>query len=261
MKIVAAILIAVVPGFVCGEDHNDLILKTIQAMPSGGVYAKYRKELPEANRFDDLYQTVADLDKAIQPGLGGKLRVDPDKAKSHSFCSSATYLLFAEVIEQLQSKGKAPKNAKLSRELAAVGDKTEVIHGKLDGVGIFGHWNADGPGTAVLFERLNLGPNFSDYANAKPGDFMKIWWNENIGKGERGHLVVYLGETNGGDAVRVWSSQTQNDDGSAGYGEMAVEKSRIKRVVFSRLENPANLEKWLALTDSEKTSDYLVRIR
>lgn len=261
MKLAVIILLAVVPGFVCGEDYNDLILKTIRSMPTGGVYAKYRKELPEANRFDDLYQTVEDLDKAIQVGPGGKLRVHPDKASSYSFCSSATYLLFAEVIQQLQNQGEAPKNAKLSRELAAVGDKTEVIHGKLDGVGIFGHWNADGPGTAVLFERLDLGPNFSDYAKAKPGDFMKIWWNENIGKSERGHLVVYLGETSGGNAVCVWSSQTQNDDGSAGYGEMTVEKSRIKRVVFSRLENPANLEKWLAFTDAEKTSDYLVRIR
>lgn len=261
MKILAATLIVALPGFVLGEDYNEMVLTAIRAMPKGGVYATYQKNLPEERRFDDLYQTVEDLGAAIQAGTGGKLSVNPNKASAYSFCSSATYLLFAKVIEELQGSGEVPRNANLSRALAEVGDKTPVIHGELDGVGIFGHWNADGPGTAVLFERLDLGPNFSDYAKAKPGDFMKIWWNENIGKGERGHLVVYLGEASGGGAVRVWSSQTRNDDGSSGYGEMLVEKSRIKRVVFSRLETPRNLEKWLAFSEAEQKSDYLIRIR
>ena len=36
----------------------------------------------------------------------------------------------------------------------------------------------------VLFERLDLGTNFSSYDKAKPGDFLKIFWNDNIGKGD-----------------------------------------------------------------------------
>ena len=165
------------------------------------------------------------------------------------------------MIAGLQREGAVPSDPALSQALAAVGDKTEVIHGRLDGVGIFGHWNADGPGTAVLFRRLDLGTNFSDYAKARPGDFLKIFWNEHIGKGERGHLVVYLGETDDRSAIEVWSSQTENDDGSAGYGVMRVEKSRIHRALFSRLERPANLVRWLAYGPEEQKSEYLIRIR
>ncbi|NNE93405.1 MAG: hypothetical protein HKN23_17305, partial [Verrucomicrobiales bacterium] len=240
---------------------NALILETIhRSMPKGGTYAKYRKELPGDKRFDDLYQTVADLDKALAVKPGGGLKVDPDKAKNYSFCSSATYLLFGEVVESLQQSGAVEKNAKLNKELAWTGSKFDVIQGKLDGVGIFGHWNADGPGTAALFHLLDLGPNFTSYEKARPGDFMKIFWNEHIGKGERGHLVVYLGETRDKKSVKVWSSQTENDDGSAGYGIMTVEKSRIKRVVFSRLLRPENLKRWLDLPEEKRTSDYLVQI-
>jgi len=178
-----------------------------------------------------------------------------------SFCSSATYLLFCEVVERLQERGEAPASAELSREMAAVGDRVDVIHGKLDGVGIFGHWNADGPGTAVLFRRLGLGRNFSRFDEARPGDFLKIFWNDSIGKGERGHLVVYLGTNESGDAIRVWSSNMENEDGSAGYGSMWVERDRIERAIFSRLEHPENLARWLSFDEAEKTSDYLVRIR
>ncbi len=263
-RVIQAVLLVsvVLAANLMGGDYNALILETIEnKMPKGGVYAKYRKDLPELKRFDDLHQTVADLDDAVSAKKNGTLVVKPEKAGGYSFCSSATYLAFAEVAERLIEEGKVPKSAELARDLAWTGSKTDVIGGKLDGVGIFGHWNADGPGTAVLFKTLDLGTNFSDYAKAKPGDFMKIFWNENIGKGESGHLVVYLGETDGGKAVKVWSSQTKNDDGSSGYGVMTVEKSRIKRVVFSRLERPENLMNWLKLPESRKSSMYLIRIR
>ena len=240
-----------------GRDYNAQILKTIEEMPEGGTYAKYRKELPDSKRFDDLYQTVVDLDCAIDTGIGGKLRVNPDKAANFSFCSSATYLLFGEVIDDLG----VIKDKELAVAVADVGDKNAVIHGKLDGVGIFGHWNADGPGTAVLFKKLDLGPNFTSYAKAKPGDFLKIWWNKNIGKGERGHLVVFLGQSKDGKSIEVWSSQSENSDGTSGYGRMWVAKTRIKRTLFSRLERPENLKRWLTLPERERTSDYLVRIR
>ena len=50
-------------------------------------------------------------------------------------------------------------------------------------------------------------------------------------------------------------------DGSSGYGTMWVEKSRIQRALFSRLEHPENLQAWLRFSEAEKQSDYLVRIR
>ena len=42
---------------------------------------------------------------------------------------------------------------------------------------------------------------------------------------------------------------------------MWVERSRIKRVLFSRLERPENLANWLKFSEAEHTSEYLVRIR
>jgi len=257
--LVGALTLAVLPAR--SDDCNDVVLDALRAMPAGGTYASYRGDLPEGRRFDELYGTVAELGDAIGVDDEGRLDVDPTAAADLSFCSSATYLLFCEVVERLQERGEAPASAELSREMAAVGDRVDVIHGKLDGVGIFGHWNADGPGTAVLFRRLGLGRNFSRFDEARPGDFLKIFWNDSIGKGERGHLVVYLGTNESGDAIRVWSSNMENEDGSAGYGSMWVERDRIERAIFSRLEHPENLARWLSFDEAEKTSDYLVRIR
>lgn len=243
-----------------GDDLNRLIVETIKEMPSAGGYARYQRDLPENQRFLQLYETVDDLQSAIRVGIGGKLKVNAGAAGAPSFCSSATYLLFCAVLEKLQEDGRMPVDRALNQEIADVGATRSVIHGKLDGVGIFGHWNANGPGTGVLFSRLDLGSNFSSFERAKPGDFLKIFWNEAIGKGERGHLVVYLGENERGDAIEVWSSNMSNEDGSGGYGSMWVEKDRIKRALFSRFERPKNLLRWLEFSEKEKTSDYLVAI-
>jgi len=242
-------------------DYNELILQKIEAMPAGGHYASYRSDMPEGKRFDDLYAAVDALGKAVDVNRRGQLAVRPQRAMPDSFCSSATYLLFCEVIATLQRRGVVPANAGISGELADIGGKEDVIHGRLDGIGMFGHWNADGPGTAVLFHRLGLGRSFLEYENARPGDFLKIFWNENIGKGERGHLVVYLGRSKSGDVIHVWSSNQRNADGSSGYGTMWVRTSRIHRALFSRLEHPERLMRWLEFSEAEKTSDYLVRIR
>jgi hypothetical protein len=109
-----------------------------------------------------------------------------------------------------------------------------------DGVGIWGRWNANGPGTARLFHELGLGKNFTSWEQARPGDFMKIFWSTDVGKKERGHLVVFLGmETKDGvEHVRFWSS---NKPG--GYGEKSVPKSKVAAVIFSRLENPSNMQR------------------
>lgn len=243
------------------EDWNRLILDKIAGMPKAGVYARYQRDLPEKQRFSDLYETVDSLGEALEVTPGGSLKVVPEAAAGYSFCSSATYLLFCEVVSELQKRGIVAKKRSLSRELAKVGDCEDVIHGRLDGVGLFGHWNADGPGTAVLFERLDLGSNFLGLEHARPGDFLKIFWNEHIGKGERGHLVIYLGKNDAGTAIEVWSSNMENGDGTAGYGTMWVETSRIQRALLSRLERPENLLRWLEFPEAAKTSDYLVRIR
>lgn len=242
-------------------DFNARILRQIRAMPDGGRYAAVRVGAAGEDRFRDLYEAIEGLDAALRVDRRGRLKVDVGNAMPASFCSSASYLLFCKVISELQSEGVVVSDVRLSGALADLGCPEDVIHGRLDGVGLFGMWNADGPGTAVLFRRLGLGRSSIGFEEAAPGDFLKLFWNDKIGKGERGHLVVYLGTNSTGDAIEVWSSNLRNDDGSSGYGRMWVPKSRIHRALFSRLEHPERLALWLELPEAAKTSDYLVRIR
>jgi hypothetical protein len=119
------------------------------------------------------------------------------------------------------------------------------VEGQADGEGVWGRWNANGPGTGRLFEETGAGRNFTDLRDARRGDFMKIFWNDSIGAAERGHSVIFLGvETEKGEeSVSFWSS---NQPG--GYGSKKVPRSKIKRMLFSRLEKPERLEEVLNLT-------------
>ena len=96
--------------------------------------------------------------------------------------------------------------------------KQLMIRGQRDGEGIWGRWNANGPGTARLFHELDLGQNFDDFAEAQPGDFMKIFWSPEVGRAEHGHSVIFLGmeKRAGLDYVHFWSSNIP-----FGYGDAA----------------------------------------
>ena len=74
--------------------------------------------------------------------------------------------------------------------------------------------------------RLGAGINFEDWRKARPGDFMKIFWTDRIGRRESGHLTVLVKD--GGDQVTFWSSNIPD-----GYGARTVPKSRIRRVIFT----------------------------
>jgi hypothetical protein len=115
-----------------------------------------------------------------------------------------------------------------------------VIRDQHDGEGVWGRWNANGPGTARLFYELGLGRNFTDFAQARPGDFMKIFWNKNVGRRESGHSVIFLGliAHPDGEYVRFWSSNLPG-----GYGEKEVPRAKVAAAIFSRLMNPENLSR------------------
>ncbi len=166
---------------------------------------------------------------------------------SPSFCSGATYLVFLKTIEDLQSRGKMKLDAETMESLM-------IRDGQRDGEGIWGRWNANGPGTARLFYELGLGPNSTDFATARAGDFMKIFWTPAVGSTEHGHSVIFLGTEirNGQEYVRFWSSNIP-----AGYGEKSVPRSSIARVIFSRLERPANL---LRIKDAPELDPYLASL-
>ncbi len=196
-------------------DLNGLILEQMRKMPSGGKYSVShvaKIKLQSAAHFES-----------------GKFFVIPT-APYPSFCSGATYIVFIKTIETLRDSGQLKLDVATLNQL--------VIRDQVDGEGIWGRWNANGPGTARLFHELGLGRNFTDFAQAQPGDFMKIFWNQSVGRLESGHSVIFLGTVNhpDGEYVRFWSSNIPN-----GYGEKEVPRSKIANAIFSRLETPANL--------------------
>jgi hypothetical protein len=198
---------------------NDVILEQIRQMPQGGRYSASRVatiRLQSAAHFES-----------------GKFFVLPDAA-SPSYCSGATYLVFMKTIETLRARGA------LHLDYATL--ESLMIRGQRDGEGIWGRWNANGPGTARLFNEMDLGQNFDDFAEAQPGDFMKIFWSPEVGRAEHGHSVIYLGMEKklGLDYVRFWSSNIPT-----GYGEKSVPRTKIVHAIFSRLDAPGNLSRAL----------------
>jgi hypothetical protein len=194
---------------------NEIVLAQIKKMPVGGRYSASRAATIRL-------QSAAHLES-------GKFFVLPDAA-SPSYCSGATYLVFMKTIEELRARGE------LHLDYATL--EALMIRGQRDGEGIWGRWNANGPGTARLFYELGIGRNFDDFEEAQPGDFMKIFWSPEVGREEHGHSVIYLGTEKklGLDYVRFWSSNIP-----FGYGERSVPRSRIVHAIFSRLYSPSNL--------------------
>lgn len=224
-------------GLILGATHtaaenlNGLVLEQVRNMPSGGKYSvsRYAKiKLQSAAHFES-----------------GKLFIIP-KAPYPSFCSGATYLVFIRTIEALRTRGQLQLDFATLNQL--------IIRDQRDGEGVWGRWNANGPGTARLFHELGLGRNFDDFAQARPGDFMKIFWSKKVGRSESGHSVIYLGSENRGgmEYVRYWSSNVP-----AGYGEKEVPRSKIAYAIFSRLQTPANLAR---INNAPETDKYLASL-
>jgi hypothetical protein len=227
-KLIVTLCVFVIAQSATGENLNGLILDQVKKMPSGGKYS--------VSHFAKIkLQSAAHFES-------GKFFVIPTKPYV-SFCSGATYLVFIKTIEALRDRGQLQLDFETLNQL--------VIRDQRDGEGVWGRWNANGPGTARLFYELGLGRNFTDFGQAQPGDFMKIFWNKNVGRRENGHSVIYLGTVNriDGEHVRFWSSNV-----GMGYGEKEVPRSKIANVIFSRLETPANLAR---IRNAPPTDSYL----
>jgi hypothetical protein len=167
----------------------------------------------------------------------------------------------------------------------------------VDGQGPYWIFNANGAGVAALFKHAGIGTSFRDetLAYARPGDFLKLFWNDGVGASEKGHQVVYLGrrDVGGRDMICFWGSQRQNikkrggrkeslyfpakASGTVvnGYGEACRPRSDIKDMIFSRVtcmeHLPAGLESMRAQAEARGTAplgmprpfvdDYLVSLR
>lgn len=218
MMIRSLFLLLAVTLAVRAENFNDVVLQQIRTMPQGGGYAA-------TTTAHEALNSAAHIE-------AGHVRIQAAKAVP-SYCSGATYLVFLKTLGELQRRGllqidRASWSALLPSRVA-------------DGEGIWGRWNANGPGTPRLFHELGLGKNFVSFEDARPGDFLKIFWSDSVGRNEHGHSVVFLGlETKEGvEYVRFWSS---NKPG--GYGEKSIPRSKISHAIFSRLENPGNISRF-----------------
>jgi hypothetical protein len=206
-------ILALTPHESFAADYNGVILEQVKQMPQGGRYS--------VSHFAKIrLQSSAHFES-------GKFFIVP---AGPSFCSGATYLVFIRTIEALRARGELHLDYATLEKL--------MVRDQHDGEGIWGRWNANGPGTARLFHELQLGRNFDNFDQASPGDFMKIFWSRQVGKNEHGHSTIFLGMENrpDGQYVRYWSSNIPS-----GYGEKSVPRSKIAYAIFSRLQAPANL--------------------
>ena len=218
-------------GGAFADDYNAVILEQVNKIPRGGRYSTSRVakiRLQRSAHFES-----------------GKFFFVP-RGAAPSFCSGATYLVFVRTIEALRERGQ------LKLDFATLSQL--IVREQRDGEGIWGRWNANGPGTARLFHELGLGRNFTDFSQARPGDFMKIFWNKNVGRRESGHSVVFMGTENrlGEEYVRYWSSNIPS-----GYGEKSVPRKKIAFAIFSRLQTPANLAR---INNAPSVDNYLASL-
>jgi hypothetical protein len=226
---IAIVVLSLAPQLSFAGDCNDLVLEQVNQMPKGGRYS--------VSHFAKIrLQSSAHFES-------GKFFVIP---AGPSFCSGATYLVFIRTIEALREHGQLRLDYDTLERL--------VIRDQRDGEGVWGRWNANGPGTARLFHELRLGRNFDNIDQAKPGDFMKIFWSRQVGRNEHGHSTIFLGMENrpDGQYVRYWSSNIPS-----GYGEKSVPRSKIAYAIFSRLETPTNLAR---ITSAPVVDNYLASL-
>jgi hypothetical protein len=224
-----------------GTDYNAMILDIIKGLPSGGGYSRGGSfQLPTITAHN----------------IGGgrwEMRVY-DGFPSH--CTSATYAVYARLAAVLQDRGRIALDGEQIATLSAKGrmpDGTTLV----DGQGTFQIFNANGAGAAALLKHTGTGMSFRDdkLAYARPGDFLKMFWNDNVGASEQGHQVIYLGHKTVGsrEMLCFWGSQRQNkkkrpggtealyfpaaEGGTVedGYGEACRPRSDVKAMIFSRV--------------------------
>jgi len=210
------------------DSFNKSVLAMIEQMPQGGGYA--------ATKI-----ATQNLSASLTTGLEGSLEVHAFTAQP-SYCSGATYLVFVKaILPELDKITNLTLRFQLVEQMK--------VRGQVDGVGVWGRWNSNGPCMAKFFKDTNLGYSFCDYQDACPGDFLKIWWRDSVGKDEAGHSVIFLGFSttdSGEEGIEIWSSNKP-----LGYGRKVVPYTKIIRHLFSRCHQPENITKILDLPEKD----------
>lgn len=200
-------------------------------MPQGGSYSTSQEAF---ENLIDSFQWNANQSQIL---------ISPTKAQP-SFCSSACYLLLLASLKEWEKSTQQQFPAKVWQALLPYPKQA-------DGVGIWGRANANGPGFAKLIHELGAGFNFEDFKQARPGDFMKIFWSEHIGAKEFGHLTLFLSQQieEGIPTISFWSSNQPD-----GYGKKTIPQSQIIRVIFTRITKP---EAFMRVTQLPETDEWL----
>lgn len=193
------------------------VLDAVRSMPTGGGYASDR---------------VAEL-RLAQRGITRSsrgLRVAP-RAAAPTFCSAACYMVLLQALQASDAAAALTPAAWNSLRV-----ETEHPDGYLS----WGRVNANGPGLAKWVQDLQAGFSFSSVSHARPGDFLKFFHTDEIGAGERGHMVVYLGTARirGELCIHYWSSNAPG-----GFGTRYVPLRRIHHPIFTRITHPERLSK------------------
>jgi|GEM_PF-4051137 len=215
-------------------EANSVIMAAISTMPSGGSYSVG----PEARRA---------LEDSIRISLRERRLIVTPTNEKPTFDTAATYLVFLKsILEYVNQAAKTGPSSYFSL-------RKFLVSGQRAGMHIWGRWKALGPGVACLIKEADLGINFTDPYAAKPGDFMKIFRSETVGKKETSQLAIYIGKDvrNGVAYIKYWSGNSPE-----GFS-FKEEPMHGMRAIFSRitkLENIGNLQLL------PKINDYLSRI-
>lgn len=253
----------------------------VDSFPHAGGYYTGRKSTPDFPKsawrgFNEAYHMI----------LADRRPVFDAKKAQPSFCSLATYGALIKALLIYDTAGAISREAWIALKpyCGIVDVVNERGYNQDDGEGCWGRCNANGPAIAVFVNELKAGYSSTGYrgamtakykespaeryltddewradpvwAQALPGDLMKIFWNRNdrgsdsgavIGcndvptdEQEHGHSVVFMGYTPDGK-VQYWSSNGPGKNPvENGYGLGTCDKIAIQRVVFTRITKPEN---------------------
>ena len=208
---------------------NAMVLQALADMPGNGGYSVGASA---AKRLANQAVVWNEADHALKLNL---------KAAQPSFCSAACYIALLRSLQLWQQSGAGSLPP-------AAWKAMDVALGTPDGKGVWGRANANGPGFAKLVHDLGAGVNFTELQQARAGDFLKFFWNGEIGARERGHIVVFLGtaEVDGQPAVRYWSANKPD-----GFSERTVPLAKMHHLIFTRITKPENFANAAKLPESD----------
>lgn len=203
-------------SFAANSDMNQRVLEAVSEMPKEGGYEL--TVLP-AQRMSDAFFLRTSNELTLNAFLA-----------LPSYCTTATYMVFFKVLEKYWAENSFQPDSDVLVKL-----KPQLEN---DGLRIWGRWNSNGPGTAKFFHDTNMGTNFDDINKARAGDFIKIFWNDQVGKLEKGHTGVFLGlkVQNGKQMLHFWASSKSTN----GFAERIIPLTEANRILFSRLDRPEN---------------------